>query len=159
MFDGSHGIASRGESDAVRVNLLLNGLDMLNKSNWLGIGVGNAEPQMREYSNARGILSLHCFVAELFVEYGIFAIIPFMGLLITLLIHWINLLRKSFLRRDRKLFANTLFQLVTAITFPLASSANSSSWGIMAMWGYLAYLLVDISNKNREQLMQSRDIS
>ena len=159
VSDGSHGIASREESDAIRVNLLLNGYDMLNKSNWLGIGVGNAEPRMREYSNVKGILSLHCFVAELFVEYGIFAIIPFAALLITLFINWIALLRKSFLCRDRRLFANTLFQLVTAITFPLASSANSSSWGIMAMWGYLAYLLVDISNKNRELLTLSKDIS
>ena len=149
---GPQEITTRQESDKVRVNLLLNGFDLLKKSNWLGIGVGNTELRMFEYNNHKGVLSLHCFVAELFVEYGIFAILPFTALLVMLLVNWIALLKKSITCKDRKMFANTLFQFMTALTFPLVSSANSSSWTIMAMWMYLAYLFVDLSNKNREYL-------
>ena len=157
--EGPQEITTRQESDKVRVNLLLNGLDLLNKSNWLGIGVGNTELRMLyDYNNVKGVLSLHCFVMELFVEYGIFAIIPFTALLITLLVNWVALLRKSFMCRNRRVFANTLFQFMTAFTFPLMSSANSSSWTIMAMWLYLAYLFVDITNKNREYLTDKKGI-
>ena len=50
------------ESDGLRVALLKNSTEMLIQSKGLGIGLGNAEPRMKGYTNTCGLTNVHCFI-------------------------------------------------------------------------------------------------
>lgn len=133
---------SAQESDGIRVALIKNSMKMLVESEGLGIGLGNAEQRMAEFDNTGEITAVHCFIMEVLLEFGAFALIPllilvflifkslFIGLYMAVKIHrWEHV-------------SNILFLLFTIIAYPLLSTANSSSWSIGAMWLYIAMVLL-----------------
>lgn len=138
---------SSDESGNVRLNLLKNSLEMLVASKGLGIGLGNAELRMEDYDNTNDIVDVHCFIMELFLEFGIFAILPLLLLLCVLLWNWFCCLHRARKNGDHTLLSNTLFQIFAVLTYPILSTANSSSWSIGPMWIFLAYILLDNADK------------
>lgn len=142
---------SGDESGGIRVNLLKNSLQMLIGSKGLGIGLGNAELRMKAYDNTGGITNVHCFIMEVFLEFGIFAILPLLLLACVLLWNWFLRLRRAGREGDRVLLANTLFQIIAVLTYPLLSTVNSSSWGLSAMWLFLGYVLLDNADRQRSK--------
>lgn len=135
------------QADGIRVSLLRNSFEMIGQSRLLGIGLGNAELRMAAYDNASGHTNVHCFLVELVLEFGIFALIPLVALFGSVFYNYYLLLRYSILQKDRKLLANTVFQLFTVVLFPVMSTINATSWTIMPMWLYIGYLLIDQSKK------------
>lgn len=70
-------------SDKVRLNLILNGIDFLQESNYLGLGAGG----FREYNIQKkgkrpigNVLGAHNFVIEIIVQFGIFVFLIGFGL-------------------------------------------------------------------------------
>lgn len=72
----------RDSSIYIRINLIKNGLRMLKDSKYIGVGAGNTEVKMPEYSKkyfkTYGITNIHNFWMELLVDYGIFIFIIFL---------------------------------------------------------------------------------
>ena len=134
--------ASIRESDGGRVVLLKNSMEMLIESKGLGIGLGNAEPRMSEFSNIGGVTAIHCFIMEVFLEFGIFALIP---LLVLAFFVFKSLLKGLFIAvktRCMEQAATILLLLFTIIVYPFLSTANASSWGLQSMWLYIAMMLL-----------------
>lgn len=140
---------SSDESGGIRVNLIKNSVQMLIGSKGLGIGLGNAELRMKAYDNTGNIVNVHCFLMELFLEFGIFAILSLLLLVCVLLWNWFLRLRRAGRERDRVLLSNTLFQIFAVLTYPLLSTVNASSWGLSAMWLFLGYVLLDNADQQR----------
>lgn len=151
---------SIASSDGIRLTLLKNSIDMLKKSHGLGIGLGNAELMMAEYANTNGVTDVHCFFMEVAVEFGVFALIPFLLMVISLARCTVKEIVDAVKRRDRNRIANILLLLFTAMAYPFLSTANSSSWGIVAMWIYIAMLLLYTKKmeENLDEVVRQRNL-
>lgn len=134
--------ASAQESDGVRVSLLKNSMEMLIESKGLGIGLGNAEQRMPEFDNTGGITAVHCFIMEIFLEFGVFALIPLLVLVFLILKVIFYELYTAVKTHRREQLADVFFLVFTIITYLPLSTANSSSWGLQAMWLYIAEVLL-----------------
>jgi len=132
---------SVSQSDGVRMTLIKDCVQMIRESHGLGIGLGNVEPRLRELDNSDGIYAAHCFIMEVLAEFGIFALIPLAAVALSILKALWLAFCAAFRAHDKKRMAEPLLLLFTALAYPLLSTANSSSWGIQAMWLYLAVLL------------------
>ena len=132
---------SLAESDGIRLALLKDSVKLLVESKGLGIGLGNAEYRIAEFDNTQGYVNVHCFIMEVVLEFGIFALLP-------LLIVVCSILRRICLafyqagKKNSVAAANLILLFMTCAAFPLLSTANSSSWTITIMWLYLAQLLL-----------------
>ena len=124
------------------MTLLKDSVQMICESHGLGIGLSNVEPRLREMDNTGGLYSVHCFVMEVLAEFGIFALIPLLAVGLSILrALWLEFYA-ALRARDKKRMAMPLLLFFTAIAYAPLSTANSSSWGIQAMWFYLAMLLL-----------------
>ncbi len=145
----------QSESDSVRLTLLKNSVDMLIKSHGLGIGLGNAELRMAEYGNTNGLTNVHCFIMEVILEFGVFALIPLLLLAFSTMKHLVIQFIGAVKTRNRAIIANVLLFFFTVLAYPLLSTANASSWGIIIMWIYLSYLILycaeEKSQKGRDR--------
>lgn len=138
---GSGKTESVQESDATRATLLKNAFVMLFQSKGLGVGLGNAEIRIAEFGNTE-ILAVHCFIMEVFAEFGVFAILPLLILVLLIFKVLFTSLYAAIKDHRREPAANILLLLFTILSYPLLSTANSSSWGIVAMWLYVALVLL-----------------
>ena len=134
-------ITTLQESDHVRWSLIKNGLDMLLDSGFLGVGVGNGEIMLAGYQNTMGITNFHCFIVEVMAEFGLFAILPALVLVFLCFRAWIIRLICLIRQKNGAAFADLFVMVGSVLMFPFLSMANSSSWGLMAMWLYLAFVL------------------
>lgn len=130
------------ESDNVRLALLKNSWKMLVESKGLGIGAGNAELRMADFDNTGGKVNIHCFIMEVLLEFGVSALLPLLVLFIMIFRTLILRLYEAVKARRREPLSDILFLLFTIAAFPLLSTANSSSWGLAAMWLYVALVLL-----------------
>lgn len=129
-------------SDGIRIALLKNSAEMLLQSRGLGIGLGNAEPRMRGYTNTSGYINVHCFIMEVLLEFGVFALIPLLILVFMILRTLFKQIYMGIKAHRQEPLSNCLLLFFTILTYPLLSTANSSSWGIVAMWMYIAVVLL-----------------
>lgn len=136
------GGAPADKSSGIRLALLKNSMQMLTESKGLGIGLGNAELRMAKYGNTGGLTNVHCFIMEVLLEFGIFAFLPLLVLVFLILKALLAGLYAAAKSRQRELAAGILFLLFTILAYPLLSTANSSSWGLVAMWLYVALVLL-----------------
>lgn len=133
---------SLSQSDGARVTLLKDCVQMIRESHGLGIGLGSVELRIKEFDNTAGIGAVHCFVMEVLTEFGIFAFLPLLALGLSILrALWLEFYA-ALRARDKKRMAMPLLLFFTAIAYAPLSTANASSWGLQAMWFYLAVLLL-----------------
>ena len=150
---GNYENASLQQSDGTRVTLLKNSWEMLLESKGLGIGLGNAEIRMREFGNTGGILAVHCFIMEVLLEFGIFALIPLFVLVFMIIRVLCVRLYKAAKAHSREPVSNILFLLFTIMAYPFLSTASSSSWGITSMWLYIAMVLLYSGQVERQTVL------
>lgn len=130
------------ESDAFRLTQIKNCFRMFRESHGLGVGLGNAELRILEIGNTGGMSAVHCFVMEVLAEFGIFALLPLLAVGISILkALWLEFYA-AIRTRSKTRIAAPLLLFFTALAYAPLSTANSSSWGIQAMWFYLAMLLL-----------------
>ena len=133
---------SLSQSDGIRMTLLKDCVQMIRESHGLGIGLGSVELRIKEFDNTAGIGAVHCFVMEVLTEFGIFAFLPLLALGLSILrALWLEFYA-ALRARDKKRMAMPLLLFFTAIAYAPLSTANASSWGLQAMWFYLAVLLL-----------------
>lgn len=82
MEEGDTGIErmETGESAGVRKWLLINGLDFLQQSHYMGIGAGNVEPWMAKYGVKVNKVNLHNWWGEVLVNFGVLIFVLYMSL-------------------------------------------------------------------------------
>lgn len=130
------------ESDGLRLTLIKDSLKLIRESHGLGVGLGNAELRIKEFDNTGGITAVHCFVMEILAEFGIFALLPLLAVGLSILRSLWMEVYAAIRTRSKTRIAMPLLLFFTALAYAPLSTANSSSWGIQAMWFYLAMLLL-----------------
>lgn len=135
-------------SNSVRKNLLLNGLDYLRKSHYMGLGAGGFQAsnvmKLNKYPD-NGVVGAHNFIIEILSQYGVFIF----GMLMSVFIWVICILFRALKRGlwDEKHFL-VLWLLVTLL---FMGNANSTFLSLPINW-FLVVLVLVFAN----ELMESR---
>lgn len=140
--------ALRGDGSAgVRANLLLHARDCFRESHGLGIGLGNTEV----LAARRGVVpewadnpqnSIHCFVARIIADYGIFILIPLCAIALLLLKTLIVTAFAAQKRKDRRVSTYVLLLFAVLLIYPLVSTASSDAQDDISMWIYLSFVIL-----------------
>lgn len=132
--------ASAGE----RAQLLIHAFRCFINSYGLGVGFGNTEIMAREYANiAEGTLwNIHCFLARIIGDYGLFILIPLCAIAFLLLKNLIVSALAAQKRKDKRASTYALLFFAVLLTYPVVSTASSDAQDNLPMWIYLAVVVL-----------------
>lgn len=146
----------RGDSSAgTRTKLLLSAWDCFKESYGLGVGLGNAET----LAPLRGVIpgwadnsqnSIHCFLARIIADCGIFALIPLCAIAALLLKKILVSLIWEIKKRDWKSAVCTLLVFAALSIYPVVSTASSDAQDAIPMWIYLAGIALTCKDLQRD---------
>ena len=134
-------------SAGVRSHLLLFAFHCISQSHGLGVGLGNTEtmaarqavvPQWADKPQN----SIHCFLMRIAADYGIFALLPLCAIAFLLLKRIFTSLSAAWRRKDGQAGAGALLFFVVLLTYPIVSTASSDAQDDIAMWFYLAMMVL-----------------
>lgn len=127
-------------SDSIRLNLILNGLNYLKNTWFMGTGIGNIEYYMRNYPilDTHNIMIMHNWWMEILVSSGIFIFTGYCFFYWRLCKHMWQLSKYSENCIIRKIAA-TIFAFL--IAFIIASISSSSLMGNDIVWSYFATII------------------
>ncbi|WP_421381510.1 O-antigen ligase family protein [Bacillus salacetis] len=128
------------DSNDMRRNLLLNSTNFIIDTYGFGVGSGNAEHYMKYYKEypTGGILNVHNWWVEIFVDFGAVIFIGYVLLFIGLIFH-IYRFSKMSVNRFEKMVSHAL--LGSLITLSFASISPSSMSNLNYYWILLAFAL------------------
>ena len=133
-------------SGGIRLALIKSGFKMFSSSNGLGVGLGNGEMLLKQHKDRTGgITNFHCYVVRLIAEYGVFALIPALILVLSALRSVFGSFKTALERRDSLLVINIVSVIGAALIFPFVSTAPSDAQDILQMWVYASIILSMIS--------------
>lgn len=141
---GEKVLRSENSSGGERVLLIMHAFRCLKDSRGLGVGLGNTEQLAREYKVAMNgkVYSIHCFIARIIGDYGIFALIPLCVIGLLLLRKVWALLQQGFSLRNAGTVGTGVFYFFALLLYPISSTASSDAQDIIAMWIYLAAVVL-----------------
>lgn len=134
-------------STGIRLRLLLHAFDCFRESYGLGVGLGNTETlsAMRitvpRWENPTQH-SIHCFIARIAADYGLFVVIPLCAIGFLLLKQVYDLFTSAVREKDRSSAGFSLLFLFVLLVYPFTSSSSSDSQDFFSMWIYLASLVL-----------------
>lgn len=143
---GTQVIRSSG-SAGIRTHLLLHAWDCFLESYGLGVGLGNTETLAAQ----RGIVpswadkpqnSIHCFIARIIADYGIFALLPLCAIAFLLLKRIFMSLAAAWRQKDGQAAAEALVFFAVLLTYPIVSTVSSDAQDNIPMWIYLALVVL-----------------
>ena len=126
-----------------RLLLLLHAADCFAESRGLGVGLGNTEvlaaqrTVVPEWEGER-TNSIHCFIARIGADYGIFVLIPLCAIVFLLLRRIWEVFWNGCRKKGRTAIACGLLLFGCTVIYPLVSTAPSDAQDNLAMWLYLA---------------------
>ena len=138
--------ALRTDSSAgMRALLILHAGNCFLESHGLGVGLGNTEMLARDraITGESRVWSIHCFIARVIGDYGLFALIPLILIGCNLLLVVFRWILRAIQRRDREMAGYGLLFLAVMLTYPFASTASSDAQDVLSMWIYLAILVLE----------------
>lgn len=123
-----------------RVNLIKNSFTFLGNSFGLGIGAGNAEYYMKNFSiyNTHGVINVHNWWLEILLNYGIFVFGGYFLFFILLFIRLYNIYPYLKAASERMICEAILVSLVV---FAFASISSSSIMTLGPQWIIFAFAL------------------
>lgn len=145
-------------SDRTRINLIKNGCLMLEDNYLLGVGAGNIEANMPNYSSYNyvgSIKNMHNFWMEILVDYGVIIFIIFIS-------WYYSVIRKLFTAYkdlNLKQYKRMISLMITSmIMFIISSMSSSSIMSGVYIWIYFGYILTFI-NIYEKELIKNENIS
>jgi len=138
-------------STGVRINLIKNSLVFLGRTAGFGVGAGNAEYWMSNFSvyDTRGITDPHNWWDELLVNYGIFIFAGYV-LFYLGLIRQLYRLHRHLSNGTEKMISEAL--LVALVGFSLASISSSSIMNLRPQWFLFAFALAFLNYQRIKRL-------
>ncbi len=137
----------RAEGSAgIRARLLVHAGECFANSYGLGVGLGNTEmlaKKLEVIPDAK-IWSIHCFLARLISDFGVFALIP-MGAIVFLILK--NLLQKGIQgirKKNRLQMGYIALLLCILVLYPVVSTASSDAQDLLMMWLYLGVIALSM---------------
>lgn len=134
MFDNSTG------SDETRINLIKNGIEFFKSSLFMGIGLGNIEYYMANYSiyPTNGVTNIHNFWMEILVSSGIFVFILYITIYLRNI--W-RLYHFSFSHTDKDMQILSMVFFCSFLGFFITSSGASSLLYNEWIWPIIAIIM------------------
>lgn len=131
-------------SAGVRARLILHCFNCIKESHGLGVGLGNTESLAEQRAVAvmrdgRRYRSIHCFVARVLSDYGIFAAIPMIAIGLLLLRSAFLAFRQAIRTRNREALSEAILFFFMLLTYPVLSTSSSEAQDILPMWIFLAF--------------------
>lgn len=134
----SHIEIKGNSSDSIRLNLLINGIDILiNKTYFLGVGIGNIENFMQNYTNTNGIINMHNWVFEVLVGGGVFVFAVYFIIYIKMIFDLYKLQGNN---KRKNIFSR--MSIAFLIGFIVSSIGPSSMIGFEFWWAIFAIINV-----------------
>lgn len=130
-----------------RSRLIIHAVRCFIESRGLGVGLGNTEVLAAERDVVPGwadeeLNSIHCFVIRLIADYGIFVLVPLLAIGLLLLKRFLEIFYQGVRSHDRHMTGYALLFLFVLMTYPFTSTAPSDAQDIIAMWFYLATVVL-----------------
>ena len=142
---------SRTGSVGVRMNLVRNGLLFLYSTIGFGVGAGNAEYYMTNFSQyyTAGIINPHNWWLEILIDYGILVFVGYIIFYIGIIQNLWKIYRKK-QTIEEKMICEAL--LVSLVGFFFASISSSSIMAFKPQWLLFAFALTYLNYfRNREE--------
>ena len=133
-----------GYSAGTRLDLLLHTAKCLISSRGLGTGLGNTEQLAKETASRRydGVWNIHCFLARMAADFGIFFIIPVLILVYLLLRQTLRSFARCIRARKWENAMLWMLYLTALVVYPVASTASSDAQDCLTMWLFLAIMML-----------------
>ena len=128
-------------SDVSRVQLLKHAVGCFWESYGLGIGLGNTE-KLLTANQPDGLGAIHCFLARIVADYGIFALAPLCIIAFLLLKQVWQIFRIGLQIGNRHMVGWAWLSLCVLVTYPFTSTAPSDAQDLLGMWIYLAAVVL-----------------
>ena len=128
-------------SDFSRMRLLKHALSCFVDSYGLGVGLGNTEMKMKA-DNPDSIYAIHCFIARIVADCGVFMLIPLCAIVFLLLKRIWKMFYTGLRGGDKYAVGFSWLFLCTLLTYPFTSTASSDSQDLLGMWIYLAAMVL-----------------
>ena len=127
-------------SDAVRLNLIRNGLVFLRESFGFGVGTGNTEywMQTEPVYYVRGFTNMHNWWIEILTNFGVLFFVLYIAFFVFLLYSLYRKYKES-KSNDIKMICVCVFSFMSA--FIIASMSSSSNWGKEWLWILWAFII------------------
>lgn len=141
------GQLNRTSSAGIRTSMLIHTFKCFMKTYGFGMGLGNTEVTSAELGltkNGNLMTAIHCFIARVFADYGVFILLPVLAAAVIFLSKWIKKIKFSLRKKSRADTAYCVFVFIFAAAFPIISTASADSQDSILMWLYLAFLLVPV---------------
>jgi len=130
-------------SEGIRLYLLLHAFDCIWQSKGLGVGLGNTEQLARvSETNLSGTWNIHCYLARMAADFGIFFLIPLLLIVFELLKMSIQGMIQGFKVKKASDAMMWVLYLSVLITYPIASTAPSDAQDALVMWLFLAGIVL-----------------
>ena len=144
-------------SGGVRVALIKHAATCFVKSYGMGVGIGNTEQLAKMYSVAgeKNVWSIHCFLARLIADYGIWALIPLCIIVFYLISYIIKTLKKAIAEKNRPQIAYILLFTAVLLIYPIVSTSSSDAQDLLSMWLYLGVMVRFSTNETGVILCQN----
>lgn len=137
-------VINQESSGGVRFRLLKHALDCFIDSKGMGVGIGNTEQLAKQKfaGDKSEIWSIHCFPARIVADYGIWVLIPLCLIAYCLIARGVKQLVLAIKRKEPGCGAMGILYLIVLITYPILATSSSDAQDILAMWLYLACLVI-----------------
>lgn len=135
---------STTQSAGIRVNLLIHAFRTFAESKGIGVGLGNTEQLAKIEADTKtgGIWNIHCFVARMIADFGVFFLIPLVIIGLGLVKAGIKGMIRGIRERNVHYAAFWGMYLLALVSYPFASTAPSDAQDIIAMWLYLGGMVL-----------------
>lgn len=135
-------------SGGIRARLLRHAFHCFIYSKGLGVGVGNTSGLCETWKiiDDGRAWSIHCFIARILGDYGIFIFIPLCAIAFLLVKSFLLAFWRGWKRRNAHTCALALFYFLILLAYPFLSTASSDAQDIISMWIYLAAVVLFAGN-------------
>lgn len=130
-------------SGGVRIALLLHAGRCFLQSAGMGVGLGNTAQLARATAEARGgVWGIHCFLARMTADCGIWFIIPLLLVAFKLVQFGVAYVLAEKNKRDWQNVMTGVVYLAMVLIYPIASTAPGDAQNSLPMWLYLGTLVL-----------------
>ncbi len=139
---GESGLLQDG-SAAVRLDLLRHTGRCFVESRGMGVGLGNTAQLAKPTAESRGgVWGIHCFLARMMADFGVFFLVPLLLIAFKMLQFGITFTIRKMKKRDWENMMTGVLYLAAVLIYPIASTAAGDAQNCLPMWLFLGALVL-----------------
>ena len=130
-------------SESIRMDMLIHTLDCFIDSRGMGVGLGNTAQLAKPSAESRdGVWAVHCFLARMGADFGIWFLIPLAVVAFKLLQFGVEFTWQELKKRNWENAMTGVLYLSTILVYPIASTAAGDAQNSLAMWLFLCGIVL-----------------